>query len=161
MNIAEPTWVRPGVEFAARMSSLRRKDTRPEVELRRELHRRGCRFRLQVKVPGNNRRTIDIAFTRAKLAVLVDGCFWHSCPEHGLLPKTNRDWWVWKINRNQDRDADTDRLLCAAGWEVIRVWEHETVELAADQIVDLWARRISRPHGNDVNLGSPGQVSDE
>jgi DNA mismatch endonuclease (patch repair protein) len=116
------------------MSRLARRDTAPEVALRRELHRRGMRFRVQMKVPGNNRRTIDIAFTRAQLAVYVDGCFWHGCPEHHVRPRANSDWWRWKIDRNQTRDADTDRQLEAVGWSVIRVWEHEPPDSAADAV---------------------------
>jgi DNA mismatch endonuclease (patch repair protein) len=76
-------------------------------------------------VPGNRRRTIDVAFTRARLALFVDGCFWHGCPQHGVQPTANSDWWRWKIERNQRRDADTTRMLQEQGWRVLRVWEHE------------------------------------
>jgi DNA mismatch endonuclease (patch repair protein) len=89
------------------MSTLARHGTRPEVLVRQELHRLGLRYRVQMKVPGNRRRTIDIAFTRARLAVYVDGCFWHGCPEHYVQPKSNTEWWKWKIERNQARDLDT------------------------------------------------------
>jgi DNA mismatch endonuclease, patch repair protein len=116
------------------MARLRRSSTSPEVALRQELHRRGLRYRVQLKVPGNNRRTIDIAFTRARLAVFVDGCFWHGCPKHGNMPMTNSAWWEWKLARNQNRDRDTDRLLSEAGWEVLRVWEHEPPAVAADSV---------------------------
>lgn len=116
------------------MSTLARRDTGPELALRRELHRRGLRYRIQVKVPTNRRRTIDIAFTRARLAVFVDGCFWHGCPEHGVRPTTNKEWWEWKIERNVIRDLDTDRLLEAAGWTVLRVWEHESIPSAASLV---------------------------
>ena len=116
------------------MSTLSRKDTQPELALRRELHRRGLRYRVQMKVPGNRRRTIDIAFPRARLAVFVDGCFWHGCPLHGTAPRSNAEWWTWKIVRNQARDKDTDSILDAAGWTVLRVWEHEPVATAADQV---------------------------
>lgn len=102
--------------------------------LRRELHRRGRRFRVVTKVPGNNRRTIDIAFPRQRLAVFVDGCFWHSCPEHGTKPASNSSWWKTKLAANRSRDADTDRLLDAAGWTVLRIWEHESVDEAADKV---------------------------
>jgi len=84
----EPARVRPDGALSAKMSGLARRDTKPEMELRRVLHRRGLRFRVQLKVPGNRRRTIDIAFTRARLAVYVDGCFWHGCPDHHHLPRT-------------------------------------------------------------------------
>lgn len=102
--------------------------------LRRELHARGRRFRVVTKVPGNNRRTIDIAFPRQRLAVFVDGCFWHNCPEHGTQPAVNSDWWTTKLTANRDRDADTDRLLDEAGWRVLRIWEHEAAEGAADKV---------------------------
>lgn len=125
------------------MSTLRRSGTKPEIALRKELHQRGARFRVQVKVPGNNRRTIDIAFTRARLAVLVDGCFWHGCPEHGTSPRANSEWWRWKLARNQARDADTDRLLGEAGWCSLRLWEHEPVETAAERVLLVYHQRLA------------------
>lgn len=117
------------------MARLARHSNASEMALRRSLHARGLRYRVQVPVPGNRRRTIDVAFTRAKLAVFVDGCFWHACPEHGTEPRTNSEWWQWKLARNVARDRDTDRLLQDAGWRVVRVWEHENVEEAADRVV--------------------------
>jgi len=139
---AEPPRTSPGGALSKKMSTLARRDTKPELALRRELHRRGMRFRVQVKVPGNNRRTIDIAFTRVRLAVYVDGCFWHGCPEHHNAPKSNSEWWRWKVERNQERDRDTDRELRAAGWEVVRIWEHEAVLDAADSVErDYLARK--------------------
>ncbi len=105
------------------------------------------RYRLQTKVPGNNRRTIDIAFTRVRLAVYIDGCFWHGCPEHHVRPKANAEWWDWKIGRNQERDRDTNRELRVAGWDVERIWEHEVVELAADRVQSAYRRA-------DASLGS-------
>lgn len=77
---------------------------------------------------------MDIAFTRARLAVYVDGCFWHGCPEHHVQPRTNSDWWLWKVERNQTRDRDTNRQLAEAGWACIRVWEHEDPVEAADRV---------------------------
>ena len=118
--------------LSTRMSKAKRRDTAPEMLLRRELHRRGRRFRVVMKVPGNNRRTIDIAFPRQKLAVFVDGCFWHGCPQHGTRPSSNAEWWSTKISANVARDRDTDRLLAERGWTVIRVWEHENAGSAAD-----------------------------
>jgi len=125
------------------MSTLARRDTAPEMALRGELHRRGLRFRVQLRVPGNNRRRIDIAFPRARLAVYVDGCFWHGCPDHHVQPKTNRDWWRWKVELNKSRDDDTDRLLHEAGWASLRFWEHEPVRDAADRVQETYAERIS------------------
>jgi DNA mismatch endonuclease (patch repair protein) len=92
-------------------------------------------------VPGNRRRAIDIAFTRARLAVYVDGCFWHGCPQHYAPPRSNADWWRWKVARNQARDQDTNELLAGAGWAVIRAWEHEDVVIVADEISAIWAQR--------------------
>ncbi|WP_328741878.1 very short patch repair endonuclease [Flavimobilis rhizosphaerae] len=123
-----------GPAVSARMSAARRRDTAPELALRRALHARGLRYRVTYPVPGNRRRTIDVAFTRAKVAVFVDGCFWHGCPEHGTQPHANAGWWATKLAANAARDRDTDRLLTDAGWTVVRVWEHEDPDTAADHI---------------------------
>jgi DNA mismatch endonuclease (patch repair protein) len=139
----EPNRISPGGLLSAKMSRLARRDTAPEIALRQELHRRGLRFRVQVKVPGNNRRTIDIAFTRARLAVYVDGCFWHGCPEHHVRPRANSEWWGWKIERNQARDADTNRELADAGWNVVRIWEHVSATAAADRVEDAYRARLA------------------
>lgn len=120
--------------LSARMATAKRRDTAPEMLLRRELHRRGRRFRVVLKVPGNNRRTIDIAFPKQKLAVFVDGCFWHGCPEHGTKPSANAQWWLVKLAANAQRDHDTNRLLGDAEWTVIRVWEHVSPSDAADAV---------------------------
>jgi DNA mismatch endonuclease (patch repair protein) len=125
------------------MSTLARRDTAPEMLLRQELHRRGMRFRVQLKVPGNRRRSIDIAFTRAQLAVYVDGCFWHGCPEHHVRPRANSEWWEWKVERNQARDRDTDQLLLSQGWAVLRIWEHAIPEHAADKVEAVYRERSS------------------
>ncbi|MDO8150201.1 very short patch repair endonuclease [Isoptericola sp. b408] len=116
------------------MSTARRRDTAPEMALRRELHARGLRYRVGFPVPGQRRRTIDVAFTRARVAVFVDGCFWHGCPEHGNAPRSNAEWWRTKLAANMDRDRDTDRLLDESGWRVVRIWEHESVAVAADKV---------------------------
>lgn len=97
---------------------------------------------MHTAVPGNARRSIDVAFSRARLAVFVDGCFWHACPEHGTDPSTNAEWWQWKLRGNVARDRDTDRLLEAAGWTVMRIWEHEDPVLAAQRVHEVWARRV-------------------
>ncbi|MBC9734360.1 very short patch repair endonuclease [Nocardioides sp. zg-578] len=125
------------------MSGLARRDTAPELALRRELHRRGMRYRVQMKVPGNNRRTMDIAFTRARLAVYVDGCFWHGCPAHHQRPTTNAEWWDWKIARNQERDRSTDEQLASAGWSVLHFWEHEDPETAASLVVARYQELVA------------------
>ena len=118
------------------MQSTPRRDTPAEVALRRELHRRGLRYRVDhPPLPGLRRRA-DIVFTRPKVAVFCDGCYWHGCPDHGTWPKANADWWRQKIEANKRRDRDTDARLAAAGWTVIRVWEHDDAVLAAEQIAE-------------------------
>ena len=136
MNSSEPDRKAPSAALSARMSVLARKDTKPELAIRRVLHAAGLRYRLQVPVPGVPRRTIDIAFTRARLAVFVDGCFWHSCPEHGTKPAANSDWWAWKLARTKARDHDTNQVLAEQGWDVLRLWEHEDPEAALPKVVE-------------------------
>ena len=118
------------------MTSQRQRDTKGELELRSLLHRRGLRFRVHALLPGMRRRS-DIVFTRARVAVFMDGCFWHGCPEHGTWPKQNADWWRKKIEANKRRDRDTDARLTAAGWTVIRVWEHEDPVQAAEEVAEI------------------------
>lgn len=117
-----------------RMSRQARKDTAPELALRKELHRRGMRFRVEVAVPGMPRRRVDVVFSRCRLAVFVDGCFWHSCPVHVSVPVNNQGWWVTKLRANVERDRGTDAHLRAIGWRVLRIWEHESVADAADRV---------------------------
>jgi DNA mismatch endonuclease, patch repair protein len=129
-----------------RMTSQRQRDTKGELELRSLLHRRGLRFRVHALLPGLRRRS-DIVFTRARVAVFVDGCFWHGCPEHGSWPKQNANWWREKIEANQRRDRDTDARLKAAGWTVVRVWEHDDPTRAADWIAEIVRRAITQGEG--------------
>lgn len=124
-----------------RMTRTAQRDNARERALRSELHRRGLRFRLHRRLLMGNRRTVDLAFPGARVAVFVDGCFWHGCPEHGTWPKNNADWWRAKIAANIARDRDTDRRLDEAGWTVVRVWEHEEVLSAAERI-----ERLVRDH---------------
>ena len=130
----EPERDRPEPKTSDRFSRQRRQGTAPELLLRRELHLRGRRFRVQARIPDLPRRRVDLVFTRWHLVVLVDGCFWHGCPVHGVLPGTNREWWTWKLARNSDRDLDTDERLRSLGWEVLRVWEHVPPREAADEV---------------------------
>lgn len=111
-----------------------RRDTKPELALRRELWRRGLRYRVDVAPIGGLRRRADLVFIRSQVAVYVDGCFWHSCPTHATVPKANRDWWVAKLATNVERDRDTDARLAEAGWAAVRMWEHEDVTEAADRV---------------------------
>lgn len=116
-----------------RMQVTRQKDTPGELALRRELHRRGLRYRVDRAVVPGTRRRPDVVFPRERVAVFLDGCFWHNCPEHGTQPKANSKWWRDKIAANEQRDRDTDRRLREAGWVVIRAWEHEDPVDVADR----------------------------
>lgn len=118
-----------------RMRANPRRDTQPEILLRSELHRRGLRFRkdLLLRVPGRSVRP-DIVFTRARLAVFVDGCFWHACPKHGNHPRVNTDYWRPKLARNVARDRAVDEALAQAGWKVLRAWEHEPISEVAQRV---------------------------
>ena len=127
-----------------KMSTLARRDTAPELALRCVLHRRGLRYRVHRRPLPGLARQADIVFTRAKVAVFVDGCFWHGCPEHGRRAhRTNGWYWLAKIAANKDRDRDTDERLIAAGWIPVRVWEHEQPDVAADSVVDAIAANCS------------------
>lgn len=117
-----------------RMSAQKVADTKLELALRRGLFAEGYRYRVGYPVPGMARRTIDIAFPRRKVAVFIDGCFWHRCPEHYVPVKNNAEWWEAKLGRNVDRDAETTAVLTAQDWTVVRVWEHESVEHALGRI---------------------------
>lgn len=120
---------------SATMAAIRRADTQPEVQLRSELHRRGYRFRKDYPLPAPGRKIrVDIAFPKEGLAVFVDGCYWHQCPEHGTVPQSNRDYWVPKLKRNVARDAIVGEALRRSGWKVLRVWEHVPAADAADAV---------------------------
>jgi DNA mismatch endonuclease (patch repair protein) len=116
---------------------VRQKDTSAEAALRRVLFARGLRYRLQVRVLSKPRRVADLAFIGARVAVFVDGCFWHGCPVHATWPKNNAEFWRAKILANQQRDLDTNTRLRAEGWEVVRVWAHEEPDLAAARIEEI------------------------
>ena len=116
------------------MQSNRSRDTGPEMELRRLLHALGLRYRVSARPLPDLRRTADIVFRPAKVAVFVDGCFWHRCPEHGSEPRANSDYWTPKLDRNVERDEETNSALKAAGWKVIRIWEHEGATRAAKRV---------------------------
>ncbi|WP_128933586.1 very short patch repair endonuclease [Bradyrhizobium zhanjiangense] len=116
------------------MSVTRGRSNARERLIRSELHKRGLRFRLHQRLLKTKRRTVDIVFPRAQVAVFVDGCFWHGCPLHRTWPKNNAKWWREKIETNIARDRDTDRQLLALGWTVVRIWEHEQVSEVVDQI---------------------------
>jgi DNA mismatch endonuclease (patch repair protein) len=111
-----------------------RRDTAPELALRRVLHGRGLRYRVHYPVPGLPRRSVDIAFPRRRVAVLVHGCFWHACAAHGTRPQANSAWWAAKISGNVLRDRETAEHLEQLGWTVVVVWEHEVATEAADRV---------------------------
>lgn len=133
------------------MRSQRERNTRPELEIRSRLHRRGLRFFVQRRVLPGLRREADIVFPRARVAVFVDGCFWHGCPEHGTWPRHNADFWREKIAANVERDRDTEARLQAAGWTVARIWEHEQPDVAVQRIADLLRPR--RDGGGSIGSG--------
>jgi len=123
-------------DVSRRMRRNPRRDTGPELALRSELHRRGLRFRkdLPLRLPSRVVRP-DIVFTRSRVVIFVDGCFWHACPIHGNQPRANTDYWGPKLARNVARDRVVDESLKAAGWRVVRSWEHEEPSEVADRVL--------------------------
>jgi len=127
------------------MRAIKRTGTKPELALRSALHRRGYRFRKDYRLdlaPGTRVRP-DIAFTARRVAVFVDGCFWHVCPEHGRDPTVNEWYWAPKLRRNMERDRAADAALAAAGWQVVRVWEHEPLDAAIAAVVAALGGRLT------------------
>lgn len=116
------------------MRGNRGRDTAPELAVRQLVHARGLRYRVNARVDPSLRRTADLLFTRARVAVFIDGCFWHGCPEHCRMPGTNAHYWEAKINGNRARDAQTSAALEGFGWTVLRFWAHERPVDVADQI---------------------------
>lgn len=123
------------------MKGNRRRDTKPELPLRRLLHGAGLRYRVDARPDRQVRVRADIVFGPARVAVFVDGCFWHRCPEHGTWPKSNSEFWRRKFAENVSRDLSVNEALASSGWHVIRVWEHEDPGDAADRIGDVVASR--------------------
>jgi DNA mismatch endonuclease (patch repair protein) len=119
------------------MQANKGRDTKPEMALRRAVHALGLRYRVSMRPLPGVRRTVDLVFTRAKVAVFLDGCFWHGCPEHHTRSARNADYWADKVRRNRERDQETARWLADAGWLVIRIWEHEDPLQAAEHIAQV------------------------
>lgn len=134
------------------MSRQNSRDTAPEVAVRRLLHASGFRYRVNVPVPGLPRRTIDIVFPKTKIAVFLDGCFWHGCPQHATHPKANAEWWRVKLDKNMTRDVETTGHLVAQGWTVLRFWEHEAVDDVAHRIAAIVESK--RPGANHPSTAS-------
>ncbi|WP_074377115.1 very short patch repair endonuclease [Mycobacteroides abscessus] len=126
------------------MQGNRSRDTKPEITARKLVHSMGLRYRVNTRPVRELRRTADLVFTRAKVAVFIDGCFWHGCPEHHRQPTANADYWMSKVAKNRARDAETNAALREKGWEVLRFWEHEPPELVATTVYELVKSR--RPH---------------
>ncbi|MGW1009754.1 very short patch repair endonuclease [Streptomyces termitum] len=145
-----PGWTPPEGSWASsearrrNMQAIRSRDTKPEQAIRRLVHAQGLRYRVAAKPLPGLRRTADMVFRPSKVAVFVDGCYWHGCPEHYVPPKTNSGYWSKKVEGNMARDRDTDRRLTEAGWLVLRFWEHAAPEECASQIARTVSTRRER-----------------
>jgi len=127
------------------MRANRRRDTTPELALRRELWKAGLRYRVDARVLAQVARRADLSFRRERIAVFVDGCFWHMCSLHRTVPATNREFWEAKLKANRVRDLDTDRRLVAEGWLPIRLWSHEDPSVASIVVAEaVFQRRSAR-----------------
>ena len=138
MSVPTGSWA---TNAATRTSMLgnRSRDTLPELLVRRALHARGLRFRVDLRPEAELRTRADIVFTRRRIAVYIDGCFWHGCPQHGTSPKANADYWAPKLARNIERDRESTVALESRGWAVLRFWSHEPV----DEVVERIAARVA------------------
>ncbi|CBG72741.1 conserved hypothetical protein [Streptomyces scabiei 87.22] len=146
----DPKWEAPEGSWASsaarrrNMQAIRNRDTKPEQLIRRLVHAQGLRYRVCARPLPDLRRTADLVFRPVKVAVFIDGCYWHGCPEHYVPPKTNSGYWSEKVLRNMTRDRDTDERLKEAGWLVLRFWEHEPSDLCANTIAaNVIARRAT------------------
>ncbi len=123
------------------MRANRSRDTGPEWAVRSRAHRMGLRYRVSARPLPELRRTADLVFRQSRVAVFVDGCFWHSCPQHGSAPRSNSEFWRSKLSRTVERDRETDRALSAADWLVLRFWEHDDPDRVVSEIRDAVNRR--------------------
>ena len=127
------------------MKANRGVDTKPELRLRSQIHKSGLRYAIDVRPESDINRRADLVFRSAKVAVFVHGCFWHGCPKHYKLPKSNKKYWEQKVRRNLERDQETQRLLRKRGWKVLVFWEHQNSEACSQVVVDsVQLRRIMR-----------------
>nr|HVE45316.1 very short patch repair endonuclease [Acidimicrobiales bacterium] len=138
-----PAPVPSSLAVRARFQRQARRDTGPELAVRRAVHAVGLRYRVDHRPLPSFRRSADLVFPGERVAVFVDGCFWHACPYHRSAPKANADWWQAKLDRTVARDRDSDRHLASEGWVVVRVWEHEHPGKAALRIAQAVRRRRS------------------
>lgn len=122
------------IDASLRMAATPQRDTSAEMMVRKRLHSLGFRYHVDRLILEAPRRKADISFPRLKIAVFIDGCFWHGCPQHVTWPKKNGTFWRQKIDTNRARDQDTTKRLKALGWTVVRIWEHEDPILAANKI---------------------------
>lgn len=137
-------YMSPSEARSRNMAAVKRSNTKPEIALRHALHATGLRYRKDYPLRlGQKLVRPDIAFTRAKVAVFVDGCFWHRCPRHGEVPVTNVGFWSSKLEANEARDCEQNRLLKDAGWLVVRVWEHEPLDSAVATVRAALAERAA------------------
>ena len=133
------------------MQGNRSRDTRPELAVRSAVHRRGIRFRVSIRPQPELPRTADLVLRRSRIAVFVDGCYWHGCPDHYTQPSTNSEYWAKKIARNVERDAETTAYLRHAGWKVLRFWEHEDPESVADQVQESVRAALREANRGNAN----------
>lgn len=130
------------------MRANRGRDTGPEMQVRRLVHAAGLRYRVNARPESDLRRTVDMLFRTPRVSVMIDGCFWHGCPEHHQAPKANATFWSNKVERNRARDAETSQKLTERGWLVLRFWEHEVrtdVHLVVSRIIEAVRARSARP----------------
>jgi len=138
-------------QVSVRMRANRRRDTGPERAVRSLLHRAGLRFFVDRPVRLADRVVRpDIVFPRARVAVFIDGCFWHACPQHGTRPRRNAGYWDPKLRRNVQRDREVDAALAAAGWLPVRHWEHESPDAVAADVEAIVSRRATGPRADSV-----------
>ena len=135
------------------MSRIRGRDTSPEILLRRALWARGLRYKLRYRIAGKP----DIVFVREKIAVFVDGCFWHCCPKHSSVPKNNALFWQQKLHRNLERDVEVNGRLRAEGWTVIRVWEHSLRDGLQAEVASIAS--IVKSSRQELKLAVPPNIS--
>jgi DNA mismatch endonuclease (patch repair protein) len=143
---------------SANMRAIRRTDTKPEIVLRRALHKLGYRYRKDYRLDLDSGKRVrpDIAFTARRVAVFVDGCFWHACPEHGRNPAVNDWYWAPKLRRNVERDRAADEALAGAGWQVVRLWEHESLEASVAAVIAAVGLREPAAGPGPAQAAGPG-----